>query len=370
MSITFGSTSAPSNITTYLDSVFATSLANYRKTLIDNIGASNAILNALMSGESYESADGGTYIAEPLMYGLAPADWYDGYDEFSTLPTDGLSQALYEWRQMASQVVYNMKEVFQNQHRIADLVKAKIAQTDMGMQETFAQALMWGAVPQGGALTSPASSGVNGASGIEPIAKIIAYNSTTLTVGNIPETSNSWWRCKSATSAATTYSGFMFELENMYNTCALGTGGPPTHILMDQTTYQLFVHAYFSIYKASPDAADNTYPFVAKKFFRALVVMDDKVPDFYSGTIGTQTGGVVDPSTLTYGTAIFVNTKFFKLRYHPERDFTMLKDENGKTFAKPLNGDSRVGHVGWMGNLTCNNRRKQGVLAKIARTLT
>jgi hypothetical protein len=371
MSITFGNTGAPSNITTYLDSVFETSLANYRKELIDNIGATNALLYAILRGDAYESADGGTYFDEPLMYGLAPADSYDGYDELGLTPIDGITSAIYQWRQCASPIVYNMKEVIQNQRRIIDLVKSKIKQSEMGLQEYFAQALMWGAVPQGGLLTSPRSSPANGSLSVEPLAELIAYNSTTLTVGNISEASpNTWWRCKSATSAATTYSAFIFELENMYNTCALGTGGPPDLILMDQVTYQLFVHAYFSIYKANPDAADNTYPFVAKKFFKALVVMDDKVPDFYSGAIGTQTGGVVDSSTLTYGTAIFINTKFFKIRYHPDRDFTMLEDENGKKFAKPINGDSRVGHLAWMGNVTVNNRRKQGVLAKIARTLS
>lgn len=369
MSLTFGQTTAPSNITTYLDSLFATSLANYRKELIDNIGAINAILYQIIKGDTYESADGGTYIAEPLMYGLAPFDSYDGYDELSVAPVDGISQAIYEWRQMASPIVYNMKEILQNQNRIVDLVKSKIKQSEMGLQEGWAQALMWGAVPQGGALTSPRTSPVNGSSNIEPIAKLIAYNSTTATVGNIPEASNTWWRCRSATSAATTYSAFMLELESMYNTCSLGSGGSPDLILMDQVTYQLFVHAYFSIYKANPDAADNTYPFVAKKFFKAMVVMDDKVPDFFSGAIGTQTGGVVDSTTLTFGTAIFINTKFFKIRYHPQRDFTMLEDENGKKFVKPMNGDSRIGHIAWMGNVTCNNRRKQGVLAKIARTL-
>jgi hypothetical protein len=46
----------------------------------------------------------------------------------------------------------------------------------------------------------------------------------------------------------------------------------------------------------------------------------------------------------------------------------MLKDENGNTFAKPINGDSRVGHVGWMGNVTINNRRKHGVIGNLART--
>jgi hypothetical protein len=98
--------------------------------------------------------------------------------------------------------------------------------------------------------------------------------------------------------------------------------------------------------------------------------MDDKVPDYYSDTIGTLSGGSVDPTTLTYGTAIFLNSKFFKIRYWPQRDFELLKDENGKGFVKPINGDSRIGHIGWMGNDTISNRRKHGVLAKIARTLT
>lgn len=370
MSITFGNTGAPNNITTYLDSVFSTSLANYRKKLIDNIGSLNAILYDILKGDAYESADGGTYISEQLMYALAAMDTYDGYDELSTLPTDGITAAQFEWRQMASPIAYHMKEVVQNKHKIIDLVDARISQSEMGIQEGWAQHFMWGAYPQGGALTTARTSTVNGSTSIDPLPKIVAYNSTALTVGGIDELTKTWWRNQSATSTATTYTTFMYELENMYNKVSLGTGGPPTHILMDQVTYQLFIHAYFSIYKASPDALDQSYPFVGKKFLNAKVIMDDKVPDAYTGVSGTQTGGVVDSSTLTYGTAYFVNTKFLKIRYYPDRDFQLLKDENGKSFAKPINGDSRVGHIGWMGAITVNNRRKQGVLAKIARSLT
>jgi hypothetical protein len=162
----------------------------------------------------------------------------------------------------------------------------------------------------------------------------------------------------------------MYEMENMYNLCSLGTGGPPTHMLMDQVTYQNFIHAYFSVYKANPDALDQAYPFVGKKYLNAKVIMDDKLPDFYTGAPGVMVGGVVDPTTITYGTIVFVNSKFFKIRYHSDRDFEPLRDENGKWFVKPINGDYRVGHLGWMGNVTINNRRKQGVLAKCARTLT
>ncbi len=370
MPFVFGSTTAPNNVQTYLDAVFSTSLANYRKKLIDNIGASNALLHKLLSSDSYESADGGTYIQEQLMYALGTMDSYDGYDELSTLPTDGITAAQFEWRQLASPIVYNMKEVIQNQHKIIDLVDAKIQQAEMGMQEGWAQHFMWGAVPQGGALTSQRTSPVNGALSINPLPRTISYKTTNLVVGGIDETTNLWWRNHSVTSAATTYSAFLYELTSMYNTCSLGVGGAPDLMIMDQVTYQNYVHAYYSIYKTNPAATSGNFPFVATKFLNADVVMDDKVPDVESGTVGTQTGGVVDATTLTYGTCYFVNSKFFKIRYHPSRDFELLKDENGKGFVKPLNGDSRVGHISWMGNVTINNRHKQGVLGKIARTLT
>jgi hypothetical protein len=317
----------------------------------------------------YQSADGGTYLTEQLLYAFAIMQSYDGYDEMATPTVDGITQAQFEWRQMASAISYNMKEVIQNMHKLLDLVDARINQSEMGIQEGWAQALMWGAVPTGGNLYDPQINPVNGSKGIDPLPRLVSYDVTSSRfIGNIDQSTNTWWRNKTATSTATTYSGFMYELENMYNLTSLGMGGPPTHILMDQVTYQLFIHAYFSIFKANPDALDNSYPFVGKKFLNAKVIMDDKVPDFFSGAIGTRVGSSVDPATLTYGTAIFLNSKFFKVRYFPQRDFELLKDENGKAFVKPINGDSRIGQIAWMGNTTICNRQKQGVLAKIARS--
>lgn len=376
--ITFGNSTNPSNISQYMDSVFGLSIANYRRELTDNIGATNAFLMQLLKSDAYEAADGGSWIQEPLMYALAPSDSYDGYDELSTLPTDGVTDAIYQWRQVATPIAYNMREVILNQHRIVDLVKSRIKQGEMGIQEGFAQALHWGSVAGGGTtLVTPRTSTVNGSSNIEPLAEFIRYDPTSPTnptVGNIDQSvaSNNWWRnrTKSGGSAATDYVTFIMELENMYNQCALGSGGPPNLILMDQVTYELFIMAFFFRYRIMPGDVPTDFPFEAKKFKNAIVVMDDKVADFFSDAAPTSqnVGGV--SSGLTYGTAVFLNTKFFKLRYHPDRDWEMLTDENGKIFKKPLNGDSRVGHCAWMGNLTCNNRRKQGVLAKIARTLT
>jgi hypothetical protein len=59
-----------------------------------------------------------------------------------------------------------------------------------------------------------------------------------------------------------------------------------------------------------------------------------------------------------------------KLRYDSSVNFEWLKDDKGVAFAKPINGDSRVGHMAWRGQITCSNRRKQGLLFGIPRTLT
>ena len=359
MAVTFGSGSAPSQVTLNLDSLFGISLAAYRKTLVDNIGAINAFFHEIIRGELYESQDGGSYIQEPLMYALTPADSYDGYDELSTLPTDGLTDAIFQWRQCAAAVAYSMKEIKQNKQKIIDLVKARLMQAEMGLQEYFSQSLLWGAAADGGSLTSPRVSPVNGSLSIDPITSLIAFDPTTSTsIGNINQSTSTWWRNKTFTASSTTYDAFLLELDHAFNNTSLGTGGKVNIVLSDETSYELFVHALYQKYRQIK--TNENFPFENTVYKNATVTMDDKVPDAYSGTT----------SAATYGTFYLINSKFFKMRYEEDSDFEMLKDENGKTFQKPVNGDSRVGHMAWMGNLTVNNRRKQGVYGKVARTLT
>ncbi len=369
MGVTFGGASAPSQVTLNLDSLFGLSLAAYRKELIDNIGATNAFYYEIISKELYEGQDGGTYIQIPLMYALQSADSYDGYDELSTVPVDGVTDAIYQWRQCAAAVAYSMKEVKQNKQKLVDLVKARIKQAEMGLQEFFAQSLMWGAASQGGSLTAPYVSPVNGSSSIDPLPLLIKYSPTTTVVGNIDPASNTWWRNKTKTSAATTYDGFFLEVDQIFNRASLGTGGKIKLVLADETSYELFVHAVYQKYRYTESRVDEAYPFENIVYKGAHIVLDDKVPDVANSIIPTLSAGAGDPTTLTNGSMFFINPEFFKMIHEEDSDFEMLKDDSGKTMFKPVNGDSRVGHVAWMGNITTSNRRKQGVMGGIARTL-
>lgn len=366
MSVTFGSPSAPSQVTENLDSLFGTSLAAYKKELVDNIGATNAYFYEMMKRDLYQSVDGGKYIEEPLMYALSPADSYDGYDDLALVPTDGITDAIFQWRQCAAPIMYSMKERKQNKQKLIDLVQSRIKQAEMGLQEYFSQALLWGAGADGGALTSPRVSVANGSLSIDPLPLMIAYDPTaSVSIGNISQSANIWWRNRKKQSGASTYDAFMLEMDHIFNGSSLGTGGKVKLVLLDQITYELFVHSYWQKYRTGM-GSDENFPFENKLFKGAHIVVDDKVPDVHTGVIP---GSDLD-APLTYGSGFFINSDFMKLKYEADSDFELLKDENGKTFQKPLAGDSRVAHVAWMGNNTISNRRKHGVIGHVARTLT
>ncbi len=317
MSITFGPSGRPSAITVNFNALFATSLANYKKTLQDNISSSNAFFHALKSDGMWESRDGGSWIAEDLMYELGQFDAYDGYDELSDQPTDGVTQVQFEWRQGAVPISYSEKERKMNKHRLVDLVETKIKQAEMGFTEGFNKALLQGALSQSGgtSLMTPFTSNFNGAQFVDPLPRIIQLDPTagSLSVGNIDQSSQSWWRNR---------------------------------------TFELWRAAYYDKYRRQA-SSDNNYPFENILFNKAHVVWDEYVPDVYSNTT----------STATYGTAFFINSAFLKVVYEAETNFDMTK------FVKPPKGDSRLAHILWMGQITCSNRRKQGVWGKIPRTL-
>ena len=278
MSITFGSSSAPSQVITNLDALFSQSLAKYSKTLSDNVSSTNAFFHSMKAGKSYEGEDGGTDIRLTLMYALSQMDSYDGYDELGDTPTDGVTQSVWPWIQLAVPITYSMKEVIQNKEKLIDLVDTKINQAEMGFQEGWPTSFFNGAGD--GLLATPKSSSFNGSNHMEPLAKLINYTpSNTLAVGNIDQGANTWWRNTTKDSAATTMTGLLFEVENLYNTVGRGVGGPPDQLLTDQVSYELLVNAIFIRWRKVDSDEDKNFPFEYTRFKNAKIMWDEKMHD-------------------------------------------------------------------------------------------
>lgn len=353
---TFGPSGQPAASTYNYDALIATSLASYRKTLIDNISATNAFYKLI----PWDS-DSGLHVAQDLLYALAPTDAYDGYDTLPLTPTNGITQAQFEWRQSATPISISEKERKQNKNRIVNLVESKIMQAEMSIKEFFAKALFQGSYVNGvgTSLTTPYTSVANGATFIDPLPKMVYYESgstwPTLDVGGIDQNLHSWWRNQSKASTATTYLGLLDEIFELYNNCAKGIGGPPDLCFTDQITYQL-IHRALRTYYQDQNKSKGSFPFPSLEFYNANIVWDEYMPNVADGNLNTSSSGK--------GSLYFLNSKFFRCVYEEETNFV-----SGE-FQKPVNQDAKFKHILWMGTVTMSNRRKHGVLGNIARTLS
>jgi hypothetical protein len=357
MAITYGASSQPAQSTFNYDALVATSVANYRKTLIDQIGKLNLFFKKIMDNGQYESADGGLYLAEDLMYDLAPTDSYDGMDVLPLTPTEGITQAQFGWAQAATPIAISEKERKQNKHRIVNLVAAKIQQAELSIKEFWGKAFLHGGMLNGsGALTAPYVSLANGSTFINPLFRLVSSTPTTsLEIGGINQSSSVWWRNFAAESAATTGLGLLQEIMTQYNNCSRGTGGSPDLMWTDQTTWELISVAYYSKFRTEMQQV-TSYPWPTLKWWNCEIVWDEFMPNVYAGT--------TDTSTANGGTLAFINSKFMKIRYESETNFVSGELE------KPINQDAKFKHILWMGQTTINRRNKHSVLSKIPRSLT
>lgn len=356
MAITYGPSGQPAQSTYNWDALVSTSVANARKVLQDNVSRSNSLFSEM----PWKSEDGGLYVAEDLMYALSPVDSFEGYDELPLTPTNGITQSQWQWAQAAVPIAISEKERKQNKHRLVNLITAKISQAEIGMKEFWPKAFLQGGLVNGSGsnLYTPYTSLANGSTFVDPLGKLVYYESGTtwpsLSVGGIDQNTNDWWRNQSKASSATTCTAFMDEILNMYNTCSKGPGGPPNLIICDQVTWELINKSY-RIYYQNNSSSDGNFPFPNIKFFGARIVWDEFVPDVANNTLTPETGK---------GTMYFLNTKFMSCAYESETNFVATE------FQKPINQDAKYKHILWMGTVTLSNRRKQGVLGNIARTLT
>lgn len=346
----------PSALTLNYDAVLSTTLFNYRKTLEDNISTANAFLFYLMkkvkSGYQLLS-DIGDRMSMPLMYELGLADSYSGYDVLDTTPADGITTAFFNWAQAAVPISISGLEEKKNrgEERILNLLESKVQQAELGIQTFFNQRMQQGA--GGSTITTPYTSAMNGSTFVDPLPKLVAFDPTAaLTVGNIPQATNTWWRNQTSDfTAVTTFAGFLKKLRNLRNNCSKGPGGPPDLHLVTQGTAELYEAALAAAHR-NPSYQVADIPFDNVSFYGKPVTWDEFMPDFGDGTV-----------TQTKGSWLMLNTKFWGVKVDRETNFAPTP------FLKPENQDAKTSHILWLGAIGTSNRRKNGIGGKIDETI-
>jgi len=309
--------------------LLSTTLKKYRKTLTDNIHASNAVFYQLKQGDGFREEDGGERIVEPIMYGKnTTASSYDGYEDLDTTPQSGIDSAEFNWKQYSVSISISGKEERQNAgtSRILNLLESKVKQAEMSLTQVLSEGLFSDGTGNGG----------------KNLTGFGAMISSSGTYGGINSSTNTWWR---ATVDSSSEALGLPDMRAAYNSSSIGGKDAPTLIVTSQALYEAY-EAQFTNVAISGGGSSFSTPSAGKK----------QMADGGFESLAFKGVPVVWDEQCATGTMYFVNTKHMKLVMH--------KDANFKTtdFVKPENQDARVAQIITMGNVTCNRRKSFAAL--------
>lgn len=351
---------APVSVTDNFDALFTTTLRNSSKVIGDTISTSNLAFYRIKESGGFEEVDSLGYQAvQPLMYELGAAQPYAGYDVLSTTPMEGLTAALFEWRNLATPVTISGDEEAKNsgENALLGLLKAKIEQANLGIREAFNKYFLQGNGPNSAtAVQTPYTATGTGAQFIDPLPRLVAFDPTaSLSVGSIAQNTYSWWRNQTLDDSSSAYAGFLKNLRKLYNDCSKGPGGEPDVHICGQGAFELYTAALAASHQNSSYVKADI-PFHSVQFMGNPLVFDQYVIDAKNGTAA---GVPVSTSDSWY----MLNSKFIKVKVHSKTNFSTTD------FRKPVDQDARTAQIMWRGAVTLSNRRKHGVIGSIDSTI-
>ena len=299
------------------DNLLTTTLANYRKTLTDNVFTARPLTYTLMEKGRIRMLNGGTKVVEPLIYGLNDTvGSYSGYDSIALTPQTGISAAEFEWRQYAASIAISGIEEAKNNGdaEIINLLEAKIMQAEESMREGFNTMFF----------SDGTGNGSKDWNGLDNLVD------DTGNVGNIDSSTYTWWKSyKESTAGALT----LAQMATAYNSVSVGNDHPDT-LLTTQTLFE----KYESLLQPQ------------------LRYTDTKTADAGFQNLLFKAAPVMYDTGCTAGTFFFLNSKYLTLVGHSDKWFSQT------SFISPEDTDARYALIMCYGNLTVRNRAKQGKL--------
>lgn len=297
-----------------LDATLATSLADYSKTITDNIYNSNVLLRLLKPRK--RMVNGGVSIVYPLIKSDQNAGgFYLGSQNLNTAQADTETLVEYRWQNAYEPIQLTRDEERINsgdEHKIIDLVSEKIERSELAIQKRMEQAL-----------TTPTA----GANNLIDLETLVA----TGTLGTIAGATDTFWQSTVTASGSFAAQG-----------------------LNDLTT------ATYAVASASDEDRPNLY-FTTKTIFQAFEATRLPLERISNGNLTFNAGAVnltYKGVPFTYGNFVStglifgLNTNYIDFVVDTETDFVMTP------WVMPVNQTAKVAFILWRGNLCTMNRRR------------
>lgn len=347
----------PVNLSLDYGTLLTTTMFNYRNQFYDNIF--NAIPVFVMLRNKKRTEQGGERISVPLVYARNNTfKSMNGYDPIDTTPQDSLTTVFSDWKEFAGSISISRREenVNRGKYQIINMLSAKTQVAEMSAQEGLAIQAIGTIVT-----TDPTLD-------LSSLHYLVQKDPTaSKSVQELNQSTYSMWRNQYKQSSATTFAGFLKEMENLYNSCSKGGGAGkrsvPNWIPCDQGYYETYIAACRDktrIIKRNETIAN--LGFGGAMFRNAVLTWDEYMPDIETGT--SVTASTVDTYSRSYYSAMYLNTEFLEYVVMAGSDLDL------GPFVKPENQVARTAIIYNMANLVCSNRRKQGVHFKISTSIT
>jgi len=317
--------------TEQLDDLYTSTFNNRKSEVTDQIfNATPTYLLMNKKGGITLNGTGGRYLEIPLSYAKnETVTSLDKGDTISLSDTKFLTTAQFTWKFVAGSIVRYYVDDAKNKSKQAhlQLANAKIDNLQRSLIDKFETFLF-------------ADGSGNDSKDPEGFGNIIdATPNTARTVGNIAQTTYSWWKNKQKTSTGAASVYLLSDMRNLFNTCSIGQASDiPEAMVTDQTSYELY----------------------EDEVMEQKQIVNKDLADAMFDSVTFKGKPVVWSAACTSGYMYFLNFKYIGLNVDPDINMTMTE---WKTIPNQLD---RVAQIVWKGNLIASRRASLGVLTSIA----
>ena len=306
-----------------LSEIVTTTLRNRSRTLSDNVSNHNALLRRLRENGNQTSVTGRDIVRELEYADNGTVQFYSGYESLDVSPSDVLSAAVFDYKQLAGNVTISGLEQIKNSgtEAIINLLEARINVLEKSMMNSLS--------------TSIYSDGT-GSSGKEVGGlQLIVADAGTGTVGGINSSTFTFWQNvqTTATSSAFSTTNVQADMNNIYLQLVRGADSPDL-VMAGTNAYKAFLGSLQAIQRITSDDLANS-GFTSVQYLNSDVVFD---------------------SACNTNRMYMLNTDYLRLEVAASRDFVPGEAKMS------VNQDAMVTPMFWSGNLTCSNRALQGVI--------
>lgn len=307
-----------------MDALLSTTMQAYKKKMEDNIHTANPFWYWMDRNGKKKTQNGGTSIVVPVMYAKnTTAKSYAGYDTLDTTAQDGMTAAIYPWRQLSASITISRIEERKNsgESQAIGLLEAKIEQAELSLkEESNRQSFLDGT---GG-----------GGQDIFGLGLYVENGSAWLSdVGGINRTTETWWRNQWIGTIGSFAANGLDNMRILYNNCSKGNIHPDL-ILTTQAIFQ---------------------------FYEKLLVPNERFLDMTTGDAGFQ-NLLFKAAVMMYdtycqsGSLYMITSDYIWLYVDSQTDFITTQ------FMRPVNQDARTAQILWYGNIALSNAARQGLM--------